>query len=121
MWHADVRGKAKPKFSFHFRSHKDGLSRPFISKDEKVVSAKVHDVPERSETIEHGIVKNSNPDLREDFHGENDNQSEIMPAEVEALGQGFIEHSMAELLDGLQDKNILLRGNSKLVCFLYEH
>ncbi|CAK7348268.1 unnamed protein product [Dovyalis caffra] len=93
-----VRGKAKPKFAFHFQSHKDGLSQPFVSKD--AVSSMVDDGPERSETIELKILE------------------EIEPAEDDALGDGFVDHSMAELLDDLRDKNILPRGNSKMVSIL---
>ena len=39
--------------------------------------------------------------------------------EDEALSHGFVDHSMAELLDGLQDKNIQPRGNPKWVSFLF--
>jgi hypothetical protein len=46
------------------------------------------------------------------------NLSEIEPVEAEALGNGFVDHSMAEILDGLQDKNIQPRGNSKWVSIL---
>lgn len=56
--------------------------------------------------------------FHEEFFGENANLSEIEPVEAEALGNGFVDHSMAEILDGLQDKNIQPRGNSKWVSIL---
>lgn len=117
-WPAGIRGKAKPKFAFHFQSHKDGLYQPFISKDKNPITFKVDDGPERSETIENKNLENLSPVFHEEFFGENVNLSEIEPVEAEALGNGFVDHSMAEILDGLQDKNIQPRGNSKWVSIL---
>ncbi|XP_011010715.1 PREDICTED: uncharacterized protein LOC105115509 isoform X2 [Populus euphratica] len=111
--HKGIRGKAKPKFAFHFQSHKDGLYQPFISKDKNPITFKVDDRPERSETIENKNPENLSPVFHEEFFGENVNLSEIEPVEAEALGNGFFDHSMAEILDGLQDKKIQPRGNSK--------
>ncbi|KAJ6710466.1 KINETOCHORE PROTEIN [Salix koriyanagi] len=108
-----IRGKSKPKFAFHFQSLKDGLNQPFISKDTNPITFKVDDGPERSETIENKNLENLSPASHEEFCGENVNLSEIKPVEDEALNHGFVDHSMAELLDGLQDKNIQPRGNPK--------
>ncbi|KAB5569423.1 hypothetical protein DKX38_003216 [Salix brachista] len=112
-WPAGIRGKAKPKFAFHFQSVKDGLYQPYISKDTNPITFKVDDGPERSETIENKNQENLSPASHEEFCGENVNLSEIKPVEDEALSHGFVDHSMAELLDGLQDKNIQPRGNPK--------
>ncbi|KAM1449504.1 hypothetical protein EV1_008220 [Malus domestica] len=46
--------------------------------------------------------------------GEEENQLEIVPIEVNELGHGSIEQSMAELLYGLQDKTTMLRAISKM-------
>ncbi|KAJ6404232.1 hypothetical protein OIU84_012418 [Salix udensis] len=108
-----IRGKSKPKFAFHFQSLKDGLYQPFISKDTNPITFKVDDGPERSETIENKNLENISPASHEEFCGENVNLPEIKPVEDEALSHGFVDHSMAELLDGLQDKNIQPRGNPK--------
>lgn len=56
----------------------------------------------------------------EDFQEEKKNQFEIykVPAELESHGHHYIEHSMAELLDGLQDHTGLLQQSPKLVWFL---
>ncbi|XP_031258827.1 uncharacterized protein LOC116116925 isoform X2 [Pistacia vera] len=95
-----IKSKSRPKFSFHFQSHKDGNGVP----------SKVHEVPERLETAnsrEHSIAE-----LFEDFYGEKPKKSEIVSAEVEDL-HFYGECSVAELLDGLQDRTSLLKRNSK--------
>ena len=97
---------------------KDGLAQPSSSIDENVMSSSIHGAPEQVEPSEDGTGDNSNLDFLEGFHGENGNHLKILPAEVEALGNGLIKHSMAELVSDLQDKNVVLRGNSKMVGFL---
>ncbi|XP_048317748.2 uncharacterized protein LOC107426307 isoform X2 [Ziziphus jujuba] len=101
------KGKGKPKFSFHFQSHKDG-HWPSTSKTEN------HKLPERLNTTELRTEEDIGGELLEDIQGEEENQSDIVLAQVEALGHGHTEQSIAELLDGLQDKTILLRGNRKM-------
>ncbi|KAM1001673.1 hypothetical protein FF1_008159 [Malus domestica] len=53
------------------------------------------------------------------IQGEEENQLEIVHIEVNELGHGSIEQSMAELLYGLQDKTTMLRGISKMFLFRY--
>jgi hypothetical protein len=69
--------------------------------------------PIKPRSEEHSIAK-----VLEDYQEENEIQSEIVLAEVGALGYGCIERSMAELLDGLQDRASLPKGVSKMVCCL---
>ena len=69
--------------------------------------------PIKPRSEEHLIAK-----VLEDSQEENEIQSEIVLAEVGALGYGCIERSMAELLDGLQDRASLPKGVSKMVCCL---
>ncbi|KAF3436414.1 hypothetical protein FNV43_RR23506 [Rhamnella rubrinervis] len=108
------KGKGKPKFSFHFQSHKEGTHCPSTSKAENRVSLNIHEVPERLDTTELGSEGNLIDELLEDIQGEEENQLCIPPAEVEARRwHGHAEQSMAELLDGLQDKTSLLRRNFK--------
>lgn len=57
-------------------------------------------------------------ELLEDIQGDEECQLEVVPFEAKAIGHGTIGQSMAELLDGLQDKTSMLRGSSKKVCFL---
>ncbi|KAK8636006.1 hypothetical protein V6N13_004716 [Hibiscus sabdariffa] len=84
------RSKMKLTFSFGFQPH-GGVSWPAISDNKNDMSTKA--------------------EVLEDFSGEEENQ---FPANVEALGLGFIGHSMAERLDDLQDNPSLLRGNLKM-------
>ncbi|KAK8614569.1 hypothetical protein V6N13_068369 [Hibiscus sabdariffa] len=88
-----ARSKMKPRFSFGFQPH-GGVSWPAISDNENDMSTKA--------------------EVLEDFSGEEENQLEIVPADAEALGLGFIGHSMAERLDDLQDNPSLRRGNLKM-------
>ncbi|KAJ0111051.1 hypothetical protein Patl1_01047 [Pistacia atlantica] len=62
---------------------------------------------ETANSREHSIAE-----LFEDFYGEKPKKSEIVSAEVEDL-HFCGERSVAELLDGLQDRTSLLKGNSK--------
>ncbi|KAK8630772.1 hypothetical protein V6N13_079548 [Hibiscus sabdariffa] len=105
-----ARSKMKHRFSFGFQSHR-GVSCPTILDDKNDRSTKAGEVPERLQTSDHGTLEHSIAEVLEDFSGEEENQLEIVPADVEALGPG---HSMAELLDDLQDNPALLRGNFKM-------
>ena len=82
------------------------------------MSFKVHEAPERLDTFQPRSEEHSIAEVLEDCQRGNDIGSEILHAEVGALGQGCIEQSMAELLDGLQDRDSLLKGVSKMVCCL---
>ncbi|XP_041016799.1 uncharacterized protein LOC121259318 isoform X3 [Juglans microcarpa x Juglans regia] len=107
-----MRCKAKRKFSFRFQSREGGLSCPCISNDEKYVSLKDHEASERLETIEPRSEEHSIAGVLEDYQRENEIQSEVVCAEVGALGHGGIEQSMADLLDGLQGRAVVLKGVS---------
>ncbi|BBH10374.1 multidrug resistance-associated protein 9 [Prunus dulcis] len=83
--------QGKPKFLFRFPIHKEGHSWLSVYKDDNDVSFKV----------------------------EEENQLDIVPFEVNEHGHGCIEQSMAELLDGLQDKTTVARGSSKMCLLQY--
>ncbi|CAL9023888.1 unnamed protein product [Prunus brigantina] len=106
-----VKGKGKPKFSFRFPTHKEGHSWLSVYKDDNDVSFKVQELPER---LDYRTEENSDAELLEDIQVEEENQLEIVPFEVNEHGHGCIEQSMAELLDGLQDKTTMARGSSKM-------
>ncbi|KAL4308398.1 hypothetical protein GQ457_01G053690 [Hibiscus cannabinus] len=105
-----ARSKMKHRFSFGFQPHR-GVSCPTILDDKNDRSTKAGEVPERLQASDHGTLEHSIAEVLEDFSGEEENQLEIVPADVEALGPG---HSMAELLDVLQDNPGLLRGKFKM-------
>ncbi|XP_024017718.1 uncharacterized protein LOC21392416 isoform X1 [Morus notabilis] len=107
-----LKGKGKPRFSFRFQSHK-GLSSPATSKDENNLSSSILEAPERLDVMELRTEENLVAELPEDIQVEEENMSEIIPHEVEALRHKCSEQSMAELLYGLQDNASLLRGNSE--------
>ncbi|KAG6703877.1 hypothetical protein I3842_07G107000 [Carya illinoinensis] len=111
-----MRCKAKRKFSFRFQSREGGLSCPSISNDEKYVSLKDHEASERLETIEPRSEEHSIAGVVEDYQRENEIQSEVVCAEVGALGHGGIEQSMSDLLDGLQDRAVVQKGVSAKQC-----
>jgi len=120
-WESSVAGarcKAKLKYPFSFQSHNEGRSCPSISKDENDVLFKGHEEPKRLDPIEPRYKEHSIAEVLGDCQGEYENQSEIVLAEVGALVHGCVERSMAELLDGLQDRASLLKGVSKMVCCL---
>ncbi|XP_039048364.1 uncharacterized protein LOC120189096 isoform X2 [Hibiscus syriacus] len=102
--------KTRPRFSFGFQPQR-GVSCLSISDNENVMSTKAGKVPKRLQDSDHGTLEHSIAEVLEDFSGEEENQLEIVRADVEALGHG---HSMAELLDDLQDNPSLLRGNFKM-------
>ncbi|XP_059438934.1 uncharacterized protein LOC132171589 isoform X2 [Corylus avellana] len=109
-----ARCKAKQKFPFSFQSHKEGPCCPSISKNENDVSFKDHETPKRLDPIKPRSEEHSIAKVLEDCQEENEIQSEIVLAEVGALGYGCVERSMAELLDGLQDRASLPKGVSKM-------
>ncbi|KAK8972589.1 hypothetical protein V6N11_082519 [Hibiscus sabdariffa] len=106
---AGARSKMKPRFSFGFQPNR-GVSCPTILDDKNDRSTKAGKEPERLQVSDHGTLEHSIVEVLDDFSGEED-QLEIVPADVEAPGPG---HSMAELLDDLQDNPSLLRGNFKM-------
>ncbi|XP_038709056.1 uncharacterized protein LOC120003958 isoform X1 [Tripterygium wilfordii] len=108
-----VRRKAKPRFSFHFHSMNDGNSLPSI-KDENDMSFDLHEVPERSENIEQGTADSPIDEHPEDVPEKGANHLENTSTESETLAHGCMEHSMTDLLHGLQDNAVLVRGNSKM-------
>lgn len=116
-----MRCKAKRKFSFRFQSREGGLSCPSISNDEKYVSLKDHEASERLETIEPRSEEHSIAGVVEDYQRENEIQSEVVCAEVGALGHGGIEQSMSDLLDGLQDRAVVQKGVSAKVGYLSQN
>ncbi|XP_055962224.1 uncharacterized protein LOC126687880 [Mercurialis annua] len=109
-----IRGKLKPKFSLHFKSHKNGLVQPYTYMDENVMLPSPCDMPEQLEPNEDGTLEDMNFEFLEGVDEENNEKLAILPAEVEAFGNGLIKHSMAELLFGLQDGNVVLKENSKM-------
>lgn len=109
-----VKDKGKPKISFRFKTQKKGPSCFSVSKNESDMSFKVQQVPEMLKAIEPRTEEYLDSELIEDIQGEEENQLEIVPVDVNELGHGSIEQSMAELLDGLQDKTTMLRGRSKM-------
>ena len=55
----------------------------------------------------------------EDFNGEKLKETKIHEVQGDrTVGRGCNEHSVAELLNDLQEKNELLGGKSKMVYFL---
>lgn len=82
------------------------------------MSFKDHEATKRLDPIEPRSEEHSIAEVLEDCQGEYENQTENVLAEVGALGHGCVEQSMAELLDGLQDRASLLKGVSKMVCCL---
>ncbi|KAK9983793.1 hypothetical protein SO802_033318 [Lithocarpus litseifolius] len=108
-----VRCRVKQKFSFRFQSRKEEPSWPSLSKDENDVSFEVREAPERLDTFEPRSEEHSIAEVLDDCQRENQFQSENLHAQVGALGHGCTEPSMAELLDGLQDRASLQKGVSK--------
>ncbi|XP_065861305.1 uncharacterized protein [Euphorbia lathyris] len=109
-----VRGKVKPKFYIHPNSRKDKYSLRFIASDENFELSKVDYVPKELERTEDGSKKSANPEFFEDLNRENEKELNLLPAKEEASRTGLIKHPMAELLNGLQDRNVPLGGNSKM-------
>ncbi|KAM5563980.1 hypothetical protein ABKV19_018542 [Rosa sericea] len=131
-----VKSKGKPKFLFRFLTHKEGTSSHSISKNDSDVSFRVQELPERLDAIEprnedhsdveliediqgeeeSGIVlrneEHSDVELLEDISGKEESLLEVVPFEAKAIRHGCMGQSMAELLDGLQDKTTIWRKSS---------
>ncbi|KAF8392613.1 hypothetical protein HHK36_022960 [Tetracentron sinense] len=110
------RGKAKPKFSIRFQSHKEEPSWPFMEKDDNDKLYKVAEVPLGLEVLEHRIMEHSMTELLEGLQEEKEKLSGIrqVPSELIALTHQHTEHSMADLLECLQEEKGPLKGTSKL-------
>ncbi|KDP28113.1 hypothetical protein JCGZ_13884 [Jatropha curcas] len=76
--------------------------------------SKARAVLEQLESAGDGAVGNSNLNFPEEFHRETENQLKNFPYEIEAHANELIEPSMAERLDGLQDRNVPPRGSSEM-------
>lgn len=107
------------------------------------MSLKVQELPERLDAIESRNEDHSDVELIEDIQGEeeaeivlrNEEHSnvefhedisvdeegalDIVPIEAKTIGHGCMGQSMAELLDGLQDKTTILRGHSRKVFIFF--
>ncbi|XP_062018677.1 uncharacterized protein LOC133735281 isoform X5 [Rosa rugosa] len=132
-----AKGKGKPKFLFRFPTHKEGTSSHSISKNDSDVSFRVQELPERLDAIEPRNVDHSDVELIEDIQGEEESEIvlrneehsdvelledisgkeesllEVVPFEAKAIRHGCTGQSMAELLDGLQDKTTIWRKSSR--------
>ncbi|PRQ26315.1 hypothetical protein RchiOBHm_Chr6g0293271 [Rosa chinensis] len=132
-----AKGKGKPKFLFRFPTHKEGTSSHSISKNDSDVSFRVQELPERLDAIEPRNVDHSDVELIEDIQGEEESEIvlrneehsdvelledisgeeesllEVVPFEAKAIRHGCMGQSMAELLDGLQDKTTIWRKSSR--------
>ncbi|CAN1188513.1 hypothetical protein LINPERHAP2_LOCUS39377 [Linum perenne] len=99
-----VKGRAKPRFSFQFQ--------PSISRDRHVPISQFHERSDWSEanhtvtaeTTVHRIIGRSD--------AENEKWSEIPPTKLESAENHVTGHSISELLDGIQDKNLLSKKHS---------
>lgn len=83
------------------------------------MSFEVHEAPERLDTFEPRSEERSIAEVLDNCQRENQFQSENLHAEVGPLGHGCTESSMAELVDGLQDRASLQKGVSKKVCCIF--
>ncbi|KAI3984602.1 hypothetical protein MKX01_040479 [Papaver californicum] len=109
------RGKAKPKFSIHFLSHKGESSLSSIVKDENETLCKIGQIQEGLEDLEDIVMEHSVTELLEGLEEENDKQSEVQVlANLSALEHRDVEHSVSELLDGLQEKCEPVERTTKL-------
>ncbi|XP_022143344.1 uncharacterized protein LOC111013241 isoform X2 [Momordica charantia] len=103
-----IRGKAKPKFTFH--SQRKELSCTVIHDDRLCVPSKVHNLSDNLDAILSRTENHPAAECLEDFLEEFEEHIDVGPAE----NFGNTESSIAELLDGLEDKNGLLGGRPKL-------
>ncbi|KAI3848236.1 hypothetical protein MKX03_003514 [Papaver bracteatum] len=109
------KGKAKPKFSIHFLSHKGESSLPSIVKDENETLRKVCQIQEGLEDLEDIVMEHSMTELVQGLEGESDKQSEVQVlANLSTLKHRDTEHSVSELLDGLQAKCESVERTTKL-------
>ncbi|CAI0424829.1 unnamed protein product [Linum tenue] len=88
--------RTKPRFSFRFQ--------PSISR--------FHGTSDPPEAIQHINAENSMQWVVCDSEEENESWREISHTKVEPVGNRVMEHSLAELLDGIQNKKILSKRNS---------
>lgn len=99
-----VRGKAKPKFSFHLPSHKIGngdTSMPLL---------------EASESIKPATAEQSMSDLLEFFKGGKIEQSNVHAMQDDvSVRENCTKDSMAVLLDSFREKNDLPQGDTKVI------
>lgn len=99
-----VRGKAKPKFSFHLQSHKNAngdTSMPVL---------------EASESVKPVTAEQSMSDLLEFFKGGRIEQSNIHVVQDDvSVGENCTKHSMAVLLDSFRESNALPQGDAKVI------
>lgn len=110
---AGIRGKAKPKFRFHSERREPSCS---VMCEDMFCSAPISKVHNLSDTFDAVITRTEKypvAECLEDFVEEFEDQSDVGPAEK----CGNTENSIAELLDGLKDKNGLLSGRTEWVCF----
>ncbi|KAL1827374.1 hypothetical protein ACET3Z_005786 [Daucus carota] len=104
-----VRGKAKPKFSFHLQSHKHVNDNTFMSSN---------GIPllEASEFIKPINAEQSMSDLLESVKGGKIEQSIICAGQEEVSVRGNdTKHSMAALLDSFQENNVLPHGDAEVI------
>lgn len=103
---AGIRGKAKPKFTFHSQRKEQSCS---VICEDRLCSAsisKVHSLSETFDAITSRTDKYPVSECLEDLVEEFEDQFDAGPA----LNCGNTESSIAELLDGLKDKNSSLGG-----------
>ncbi|KAE8650493.1 uncharacterized protein LOC101205023 isoform X2 [Cucumis sativus] len=101
-----IRGKAKPKFTFHSQRKEQSCS---VICEDRLCSAsisKVHSLSETFDAITSRTDKYPVSECLEDLVEEFEDQFDAGPA----LNCGNTESSIAELLDGLKDKNSSLGG-----------
>lgn len=103
-----------PRFSQQLLSHKHEPSG--ISNCDNSVSIKILRLPQTLDAVHSGISEHSVGSYLEDDDGMG-KHSETEPAEAEGLAVGFNPHSMADLVDNLQDKAYLVSENSREVSF----
>ncbi|XP_054802074.1 uncharacterized protein LOC129305896 isoform X2 [Prosopis cineraria] len=98
-----IWGKAVPKFSKQSLSHEHEPSGASISNCDETVPFKIHGLPQATETVSPGISACSIESFLED-DDEVGNISETQHTEQECPAHGLNLHSMADLVDNLQDK-----------------
>ncbi|XP_028771147.1 uncharacterized protein LOC114728407 isoform X1 [Neltuma alba] len=99
-----IWSKARPKFSRQSLSHKHELSGTLISNCDRSMPFEIHGLPQTIEPVSPGISACSIESYLED-DDEVGNNLETKPAEEEEyVARGLNLHSMADLVDNLQDK-----------------
>ncbi|KAJ4954415.1 hypothetical protein NE237_011198 [Protea cynaroides] len=109
------RGKTKPRFSFRYQSHMEETSLPYIVKDGCDKSSMVSQLPVGVGTLEHKSIDHSMTELLENLQEKKKKQSDVHKWHANSLDAGnrHLEPSVAELLEGFQDKNGNATGASK--------